>query len=76
MMPLQMYWAGFERMLLINDLFFYSSVVAQRVSKLGALRAQHLGLSCICKIYEGVHHGEGNTRTSKNSVQQWRFFTV
>ncbi|CAG4932039.1 unnamed protein product [Parnassius apollo] len=24
------------------------SVVAQRVTKLGALRAQHLGLNCIC----------------------------
>lgn len=64
-MPLQLYWVGFERMLLINDLFFNSSVVAQRVSKLGAPRAQHLGLNCICKVYEGVHHGEGNTLPQK-----------
>lgn len=65
LMPLQLYWVGFERMLLINDLFFNSSVVAQRVSKLGAPRAQHLGLNCICKVYEGVHHGEGNTLPQK-----------
>ncbi|KAH9636642.1 hypothetical protein HF086_003460 [Spodoptera exigua] len=32
-MPLQVYWAGFERMLLINDLFFNSSVVAPRHEK-------------------------------------------
>lgn len=48
-MPLQVYWAGFERMLLINDLFFNSSVIAQRVSKLGAPRAQHLGLIVFVK---------------------------
>lgn len=73
-MPSQSCWAGFERMLLINDLFFNSSVVAQRVTKLGAPRAQHLGLNCIYKIYEGVHHGEGNTVTSnKFCVKQWRY---
>lgn len=56
-------------------MFFNSSVVAQRVTKLGALRAQHLGLNCICKIYEGVHHGEGNTVTSnKFYVKQSRYF--
>ncbi|CAB3248966.1 unnamed protein product [Arctia plantaginis] len=70
----------FQCLALTNDVIHLletlRSVVAQRVSKLGALRAQHLGLNCICKIYEGVHHGEGNTRTSKNSVQQWRNFNV
>lgn len=59
-MPSPLRWAGFTRMLLINDLFFNSSVVAHRVTKLGAPRAQHLGLNCIYKICEGVHHGEGN----------------
>lgn len=37
-------WFDFNRMLLINDLFFNSSVVAQGVTKLGAPRAQHLGI--------------------------------
>lgn len=66
MMRLQLLWFDFNRMLLINDLFFNSSVVAQGVIKLGAPRAQHLGLNCICKICEDVQHEEGNNDCLKN----------